>query len=79
MEIDLNQINNMIYIIRGQKVILDSDLAVLYGVETKRLNEQVRRNKDRFPEDFLIECNSKELDDLRSQIATSDDVSDLNS
>ena len=54
MDIQLDQIQNMIYIIRGQKVMLDSDLAKLYGVETKRLNEQVRRNLDRFPEDFMF-------------------------
>ena len=71
MDIQLDQIQNMIYVIRGQKVMLDSDLAKLYGVETKRLNEQVRRNLDRFPEDFMFECNSLELEVLRSQIATS--------
>lgn len=71
MEVQLDQIQNMIYVIRGQKVMLDSDLAILYGVETKRLNEQVRRNLDRFPEDFMFECNSDELEVLRSQFATS--------
>ncbi len=45
---------NKIYLIRGQKVMLDNDLAELYGVETKRLKEQVRRNKERFPEDFMF-------------------------
>jgi hypothetical protein len=70
MEIKLDQIQNMIYVIRGQKVMLDSDLAKLYGVETKRLNEQVRRSIDRFPEDFMFECNSEELEILRSQFAT---------
>ena len=71
MEIDLNKINNMIYIIRGQKVILDSDLAKLYGVETKRLNEQVRRNVDRFPSDFMFQLSSEEHLSLKSQFATS--------
>ena len=62
---------NKIYIIRNQKVMLDSDLAELYGVETKRLNEQVRRNLDRFPEDFMFQLTEIEWDFLRSQIATS--------
>ena len=51
--------------------MLDSDLAKLYGVETKRLNEQVKRNLDRFPQDFMFECNSDELELLKSQFATS--------
>ena len=71
MSFELEQIKEMIYIVRGQKVMLDSDLAELYGVETKRLNEQVRRNIDRFPTDFMFECNSRELEILKSQIATS--------
>lgn len=75
MQVELEQIQEMIYIIRAQKVMLDSDLAKLYGVETKRLNEQVRRNIDRFPEDFMFECNSNELDILRSQFATSNSAS----
>ncbi len=54
MDIQLEQIQNMIYVIRGQKVMLDSDLAELYGVESKRLNEQVKRNLDRFPSDFMF-------------------------
>ncbi len=57
MEIQLDQIQNMIYVIRGQNVMLDSDLAKLYGVETKRLNEQVRRNIDRFPDDFMFQLS----------------------
>ncbi len=60
-----------IMVIRGQKVILDSELAALYGVETRRLNEQVRRNIDKFPEDFMFQLTKEEFDDLRSQIATS--------
>ena len=71
MEFDLENIKEMIYVIRGQKVMLDSDLAKLYGVETKRLNEQVRRNLDRFPEDFMFTCDFSEIEDLRSQFATS--------
>ena len=60
-----------IFIIRDQKVMLDKDLAELYGVETKRLKEQVRRNLDRFPSDFMFQLTFRELDYLRSQIATS--------
>ena len=60
-----------IYYIRDQKVMMDRDLAELYGVETKRLKEQVRRNIDRFPEDFMFEMTKDELEDWRSQFATS--------
>lgn len=73
MEISIDQIQNIIYFIRGQKVMLDSDLAKLYGVETKRLNEQVRRNQKRFLDDFMFKLTSDEFDSLRSQIATSKD------
>ena len=65
------QINNKIHTIRGVQVMLDSDLAELYGVSTKRLNEQVKRNIDRFPEDFMFQLGFDELKLLRSQIATS--------
>jgi phage regulator Rha-like protein len=58
------------YVIREQKVMLDFDLAVLYEVETKRLNEQVKRNIDRFPEDFMFRLTSKEWQAMRSQFAT---------
>jgi len=64
-------IMNKIYLIRGQKVMMDNDLAELYSVETRRLNEQVRRNIDRFPEDFMFQLNKAEFDDLKSQFATS--------
>ena len=60
----------MIVTVRGEKVILDTDLAKLYGVETKRLNEQVRRNAERFPDDFAFRLKRQELTELRSQIAT---------
>ena|SRR5436305_1447975 len=63
------EIDNVIREIRGQKVILDSDLAVLYGVTTKRLNEQFRRNRKRFPEDFAFQLTGEEAESLRSQIA----------
>jgi len=62
---------NKIYVIRGQKVMLDNDLADLYDIETKRLKESVRRNIDRFPEDFMFELTPAEFESLRSQIATS--------
>jgi hypothetical protein len=71
MEMNLDQINNIIYIIRGQKVMLDSDLAKLYGVETKQLNRQVRRNNIRFPDDFMFELNKEEFENLKCQNGTS--------
>jgi hypothetical protein len=64
-------IERKIYLIRGQKVMLDSDLAELYGVTTKRLNEQVRRNLKRFPSDFMFQLSNEEAESLRSQFATS--------
>ncbi|MGC9208168.1 ORF6N domain-containing protein [Acidithiobacillus sp.] len=60
-----------IYRIRGQRVLLDADLAELYGVPTKRLNEQIKRNPDRFPPDFLFQLSEEEHAALRSQLATS--------
>lgn len=71
MPFPIEQIHNMIYFIRGQRVMLDSDLARLYGVETRRLNEQVRRNSDRFPEDFMFQLTAGEHQFLKSQFATS--------
>ncbi len=62
---------NKIFFIRNQKVMLDRDLAKLYGVETKRLNEQVKRNLTRFPEDFMFQLNEIEFQNLKSQFATS--------
>lgn len=67
----LSQIERMIYIIRGQKVMLDSDLADLYQVETKQLNRQVRRNILRFPNDFMFQLSSQEYEVLKCQIGTS--------
>lgn len=61
----------VIRVIRGHRVLLDADLALVYGVTTKRLNEQVRRNRDRFPPDFMLHLSKQELADLRSQFATS--------
>jgi len=60
-----------IYLIRNQKVMLDSDLADLYGEETKRINEQVKRNFERFPEDFMFQLTDNEFINLKSQNATS--------
>ena len=65
------RIERSILLIRGHKVMLDSDLAGLYGVTTKRLNEQVKRNLSRFPEDFMFQLTESETDLLRSQFATS--------
>lgn len=70
MEIEIDQIQNMIYVIRAQKVMLDSDLVQLYGVETKVLNQAVKGNIKRFPADFLLECTTEELETLRSQFVT---------
>ena len=67
----VKRIEDMIYLIRGQRVMLDSDLAEIYGVELKRLNEQVRRNHGRFPQDFAFQLVPQEFINLKSQIATS--------
>jgi hypothetical protein len=61
------RIDSRIYLIRGQKVLLDSDLAELYGVETRTLNQAVRRNKERFPDDFILQLTKEEMESLRSQ------------
>lgn len=66
-----NNVESLIRVIRGQQVMLDRDLAELYGVETRRLNEQVKRNIERFPEDFMFQLTSNEFDNLKSQIAIS--------
>ncbi|MBU2615201.1 MAG: ORF6N domain-containing protein [Elusimicrobia bacterium] len=68
------RIKHKILIIRGSKVILDKDLAFLYGVPTKRLNEQVRRNIKRFPEDFMFQLTSEEIENWKSHIATSNSI-----
>jgi len=64
------QVERRIYLLRGHKIMLDTDLAQLYEVSTKRLNEQVRRNMARFPSDFMFQLTSQETDSLRSQFAT---------
>lgn len=67
----LEAITQRIFVLREKKVLLDADLATLYGVETRRLNEQVRRNRDRFPKDFIFELTQDEFGNLKSQFATS--------
>ena len=71
MSEDLMIVQNLIYEIRGQKVMLDFDLTRLYQVETKVLNQAVRRNIKRFPEDFMFQLDNKEFANLKSQIVTS--------
>jgi hypothetical protein len=66
-----NRIENRIFTIRGECVMLDSDLAEIYGVPTSRLNEQVKRNAERFPEDFMFKLLEEEWENLISQNATS--------
>lgn len=68
--LDSKKITNRIYTIRGLQVMIDSELAELYGVELKRLNEQVKRNEERFPENFRFQLTEEEFNNLRSQIAT---------
>jgi hypothetical protein len=68
----------MIYKIRGQNVMIDRDLAKLYGVETGALNRQVRRNLSRFPDDFLLQPNSNEIEDLRCQFGIANLLSTWN-
>jgi ORF6N domain len=65
------KVMNRIYVVRDQKVMLDRDLADLYGIETKSLKQAVKRNTDRFPKDFMFEMSIKELKDWRSQFVTS--------
>ncbi len=69
--IPIERIERAIILVRGEKVMLDSELAEIYGVETKRLNEQVRRNLNRFPSDFMFQLTAEEAENLRSQFATS--------
>jgi len=69
--IPVEQIESIILVIRGEKVILDADLAGLYGVETKILNKAVKRHLDRFPKDFMFQLTTEETENLRFQIGTS--------
>ena len=66
-----NSIENQIFLVRDQKVLLDSDLAKLYDVRVKALNQAVKRNEDRFPPDFVFQLTAEENEALRSQIVTS--------
>jgi predicted DNA binding protein len=67
----VHDITRAILVLRGQRVLLDADLADRFGVTTRRLNEQVRRNRSRFPHDILFELTAEEFDNLKSQFATS--------
>ena len=69
--ITTDDIRTKVYIIRGQQVMLDKDLAEIYGYEVKKLNQQVKRNIERFPEDFMFRLSNSEIDSVRSQIVTS--------
>ena len=71
MSNSIEKISGAIRVVRGQRVLLDAELATLYGVTTARLNQQVRRNRQRFPADFLFELTAQEFSDLKLQIATS--------
>jgi hypothetical protein len=75
VSIPTEDIARTIVVLRGRRVMLDADLATLYGVSTKRLNEQIRRNLDRFPSDFMWQLTAEEFAGLRSQIATSKPIS----
>ena len=71
MQVDMIRVERSIRFVRGDKVILDEDLALLYGIETKKLVQAVKRNMDRFPADFMFQLTNQEFVDLRSQIVTS--------
>ena len=75
----LENIENLIHVIRGKQVMLDHDLARLYGVETKRLNEQVKRNIERFPKDFMFQLSKDEFENWKSQFAISNGEENLKS
>jgi len=77
LPVPLRRIEQAILLVRGQRVMLDADLAALYGVETKALVRAVKRNADRFPEDFMFQLNRHEFDNLRCQIGTSSSWSGL--
>jgi hypothetical protein len=67
----IDNVERAIYLIRGQRIMLDSDLAAIYEVTTKQLNQQLKGNKDRFPEDFAFQLTAEEFRNLKSQFATS--------
>lgn len=68
--IEVTQVQQLIHIVRGERMILDRDLAMLYGVETKNLKRQVKRNLSRFPSDFMVELTREEYNSLRCQNGT---------
>lgn len=72
--VQVNDIGEMIHTIRGRQVMLDFDLAALYGYEVRSLNQQVKRNANRFPEDFMFQLTKEEVELVKSQIATSPDT-----
>ncbi len=71
VDIETKDIKSLIHVIRGQQVMIDSDLAVLYGYEVRALNQQVKRNISRFPEDFMFQLTKEEVENLKSQFVTS--------
>jgi len=71
LAVPVDQISQTILVFRGHRVLLDADLAALFGVTTKRLNEQAKRNAERFPADFMFQLTAEESSSLRSQFATS--------
>lgn len=71
IQYEISDIKNMIYTIRGKQVMLDSDVAMLYHYETKKINQAVKRNIQRFPEKFCFQLNESEEENLRSQFVTS--------
>ena len=70
LPISLEEVQDKIVLVRNQNVISDADIAKLYGVETKRINEAVRNNPDKFPEDYMFALTSEELQNLRTKIST---------
>ena len=70
LPVSLEEVQSKIMLVRNQNVISDADIAKLYGVETKRINEAVRNNPDKFPEDYMFALTSEELQDLRTKIST---------
>ncbi len=73
----LDNIYNRVYVIRGQQVMLDYDLAEIYGYEVKALNQQVKRNIARFPEDFMFQVTMDEIINLKSQFVTSNGITNI--
>lgn len=68
--VKIENLKNLIFEIRGEKVLIDADVAVIYGVETKRINEAVKNNPDKFPQDYMVELSGVEFADLRSKFST---------